>query len=493
MADIKIISPAERYKAIADAIREKSGTTELMQPADMPQAILDIVSGGGSQYTSIVYNEDNTITLTDKDGVIHTMECEYTDGKLTSVKYDGKVVDLTYNGDLLVKVGKTAIDMENAPATSGATFNIAYGETPPEDTSKLWIKANEPANVSVGSDIDGVESVASVGAYLPIACKEMGCARVGNKIYILGGYGSSALNTIQVFDIETKTTATLETTLPSTCRCSGCASVGNKIYILGGKGLNTINVFDAETETVATLATILPANCQRSGCVRVGNKIYLFGGVNLNTIIVFDIETEIVSTLPVTLPNNIYGMACESVGNKIYLFGGYVTGSKLNTIYEFDIETNRITTLATTLPNRVYNMGCAKVGTKIYLFGGYDGVEYNTIYEFDTETKAITTLAVTLPNACYDVACSSYGNKIYLLGGSGYSLLNTINCFSVGFELAHNNLELQTGSNNKFNLINTDNAQVQIGVENVYVGNENNEAERVDAYLHNGTEWAVIE
>ncbi len=109
MADIK--SPTERYKAIADAIREKNGTTDLLSPADMPQAILDIVSGGGTNYESIVYNEDNTITLTDKDGVIHTMECEYTDGKLTSVKYDGKAVELTYDGDVLIKVGKTAVNV----------------------------------------------------------------------------------------------------------------------------------------------------------------------------------------------------------------------------------------------------------------------------------------------------------------------------------------------------------------------------------------------
>jgi hypothetical protein len=119
MDSIEIKSPTERYKAIADAIREKNGTTELMHPADMPQAILDIVSGGGGvTYTNIVYNEDDTITLTDKDGVGHTMECEYTDGKLTSVKYDEKKVNLTYDGDVLVSIGKTAVDMVNAQ-TSG--------------------------------------------------------------------------------------------------------------------------------------------------------------------------------------------------------------------------------------------------------------------------------------------------------------------------------------------------------------------------------------
>lgn len=113
MATIDIKPPVDRYKAIADAIREKNDTTELIHPADMPQAILDIVGDGGANYESIVYNEDDTITLTDKDGVEHTMSCTYEDGKLIGVTYDGKTVELTYDGDVLVKVGKTAVDLVN--------------------------------------------------------------------------------------------------------------------------------------------------------------------------------------------------------------------------------------------------------------------------------------------------------------------------------------------------------------------------------------------
>ena len=144
MAAIDIKPPVDRYKAIADAIRKKNGTTELMHPADMPQAILDIVGGGdvtiGADYTNIVYNEDDTITLTDKDGVEHTMECEYTDGKLTSVKYDGKADKLTYDGDVLVKVGKTAVDIENAP-------------TEPQTTVKADSSASNLVLVGVSSEV----------------------------------------------------------------------------------------------------------------------------------------------------------------------------------------------------------------------------------------------------------------------------------------------------------------------------------------------------
>lgn len=76
-------------------------------------------SGGGMVYTNIVYNDDNTVTLTDKDGVDHIMVCEYTDGVLSGLTYDGKSVELTYEEDTLVNIGTIEVDMANAPIESG--------------------------------------------------------------------------------------------------------------------------------------------------------------------------------------------------------------------------------------------------------------------------------------------------------------------------------------------------------------------------------------
>ena len=74
-------------------------------------AIAEISGGGGTEYTNIEFKEDNTIELTDTNGNVHTMECEYTDGKLTSVKYDGNSVALRYDGDALIGVGDTVVDL----------------------------------------------------------------------------------------------------------------------------------------------------------------------------------------------------------------------------------------------------------------------------------------------------------------------------------------------------------------------------------------------
>jgi hypothetical protein len=117
MATIKEVKKKiENANALGRQNLTEKGVTisETATTYDIMTAIAEIVSGGGANYESIVYNDDDTITLTDKDGVEHTMSCTYEDGKLIGVTYDGKAVNLTYDGDVLVKVGKTAVDMANA-------------------------------------------------------------------------------------------------------------------------------------------------------------------------------------------------------------------------------------------------------------------------------------------------------------------------------------------------------------------------------------------
>ncbi len=97
---------------------EVNGTETTYQ---LMQMIADI-SGGGASYTSIVYNEDDTVTLIDTEGITHTMACTYEDGKLISVTYDGKAIELVYEGEELKSIGKTDIDLSNAPQTSTPTI-----------------------------------------------------------------------------------------------------------------------------------------------------------------------------------------------------------------------------------------------------------------------------------------------------------------------------------------------------------------------------------
>jgi hypothetical protein len=98
------------------SVPETATTYEIMQN------IANIIVGGGSgdivSFTDITYNEDNTITLTDTDGYTHTMECGYTDGQITTVKFDGISVPLQYDEGKMI-VGGVSVDVSNAPVSSG--------------------------------------------------------------------------------------------------------------------------------------------------------------------------------------------------------------------------------------------------------------------------------------------------------------------------------------------------------------------------------------
>ena len=340
---------------------------------------------------------------------------------------------------------------------TGASLNIAYGDTEPDDTSKLWIKANKPESIVFGSNFDGVDSIETVG-HLPSACDSMGCARVGNKVYLFGGNTSDT-------DFS-----------------------------------NTINVFNIETQTLTTLSTTIPDSFSEMGCANVGNKIYLFGGYYyyseyyyLSTIYEFNTETEILTKLKISLPFGYYNMSCASIGTKIYLFGGYDGSNRLNTICVFDTKMETITTLSTTLPIAYNSMGCVSIGTKIYLLGGRTATgRLDTICVFDTKMETITTLSTTLPIAYNSMGCVSIGTKIYLFGGYDGSDLNTINQFSLTHDLTQNNIEVITDYKNFFNVVNTDTMKVEIGVDSVLIGNAENKAENCEAYLYQNGTWIRV-
>lgn len=108
-------------------IPNTSTTYEIMQ------SIAKISGGGGdivigADCTNIVYNNDDTITLTDKDGTTHTLVCTYESGKLVGVTYDGRKIDLLYDSAWLDKVGKTDVDLEKIPSLDYTVKFIVEGK-----------------------------------------------------------------------------------------------------------------------------------------------------------------------------------------------------------------------------------------------------------------------------------------------------------------------------------------------------------------------------
>ena len=155
--------------------------------------------------------------------------------------------DITINQNGTYPVNYKANAVVNVPS-GGCELNIAFGDTAPEDTSKLWVKTSEPSNVLVSASQFGNGSLETGISYLPTGAYGIATGVVGTKIYLFGGHiNYNRLNTINVFDTTTNTITTLSTTLPT--KAGGIASgvVGTKIYLFGGDSdsgqLNTINCY----------------------------------------------------------------------------------------------------------------------------------------------------------------------------------------------------------------------------------------------------------
>jgi N-acetylneuraminic acid mutarotase len=410
----------------------------------------------------------------------------------------------------------------DAKQGGGVKLNIAYGDTPPTDTTKLWVKTTEPSGVVVSSDTEiseGVigdkEKLTATGT-LPSDISVMASAGVGNKVYMFGCNDSSnQLTHILCYDTDTETIETIEKELNTPLSGAAPAAVGTKVYLFGGYGKvsgissstytyrDYIACYDTEKNWTLSVGATLPVAANNMTAAVVGTKIYLFGGKNasglLDTILCFDAETEEIATLSETLPDALERTTAVAMGTKVYLFGGKIASDPVDTILCFDSETEKLTTLSATLPEPKYDVGVGVIGSRAYLFGGYDasGSACTTILCFDSEAEEITTLSTTLPyrrgGSGDDIATA--GDIICLFGGLvGDDIVRDIYEFEArSMLLAENVIQIYpTLGTNMFRIVNTPATRVEIGVSSVFKGNAEDVGEKVEAALYRDGEWKII-
>ena len=100
------------------------------------QNIKNISQSGGSgslSYDSISYGKDpdgNDALILEDDGVTYYAACKYENGKLKSIIHQGQTIELQYDGDKLINIGDTEIDLSGAPTNgSGETSQSNHSVT----------------------------------------------------------------------------------------------------------------------------------------------------------------------------------------------------------------------------------------------------------------------------------------------------------------------------------------------------------------------------
>lgn len=249
-------------------------------------------------------------------------------------------------------------------AGGGGELNIAYGLTPPADTSKLWVRMQgKPSFLEVSSSLpipigETVENV----AYNPMptllnAYYQNNVVQVGNKLYVFVYPG----NVFEIYNLSTNEwTQSSVRNVGTPFYYAGYAVVDTKIYCFGGWNatssagisLSQCLVYDTETDTW-TSKNSAPTAGRWGYYYRQGSILYMIAYSN-NSIIKYDIENDLYSydTSNWTFTKNIYGSAWFAekyagiwVNNFLYLIplGNDVTLNGTNCmIWRLNFDTKQV-------------------------------------------------------------------------------------------------------------------------------------------------------
>ena len=375
-----------------------------------------------------------------------------------------------------------------------AELNIAYSDTAPEDTSKLWVNARLPSKVTIANDVSPtnlVEQISKLDTDLPKDFYGNAFAAVGNKIYLF------LKNTLQVWDVasgEVDASFTTEIYFDEACTAS---AVGNNIFLFGGSSSSSssfsdaIYKFNTSTNTMETLETKMPVPILGAKSVSVGSKIYIFGGrvegpTDVNSIYIFDTETSTVTRANVSLSVSQMYPGVAAVGKHIYIF-------ELNKrIQMIDVDNmTSITTISAQLYYPAWGITAVTVGTKIYLFGGYDTRKFNTgiqlIQCLDTTTDTVRPLSASFPHSrMYYAGGVNIDDDVYLFGSMLYSKWRYK--FIPAKEPLTNSVIVSQGTDGKPFELMSGATELNTNIKNVFSGNKTTAA-WAPAYLHDGVNW----
>lgn len=267
---------------------------------------------------------------------------------------------------------------------------------------------------------------------MPKARDGFGVAVVDGKIYAIGGYNGTYLNTNEMYDPVTDTWTT-KTPMQYPRYGFGIAVYQNKIYVMGGTvGLfktTTVNeVYDPATDTWET-KTGLPNHRSLLSANVVDNKIYLIGGVETwwpphvcsKVNFVYDPAADSWTTAS-PIPTEISSYASAVVDKKIYVIGGYdiahLIQYNLTQIYDTETDT---WSYGTPLPSTVYDAAAgattgALAPKRIYVLGGTSsaGNDLNRIYDPETDTWSA---GMPMPTPRARLALAVVDDMLYAIGG----------------------------------------------------------------------------
>lgn len=419
-----------------------------------------------------------------------------------------------------------------AAGSGGGELNIAYGLTPPADTSKLWVRIEDkPNSVTVQAVTPfGNEAVTAYGVRTPEYTGAQGLAYCNGSLYIFEGYNVRVYKdgVWNIFLTISSNNANLHYTAPSVV-------VGKKILRLfghnnggytgsaAGQSYSNENILivDTETKTYSQVdVSGITSNCQLGNAAVVGTKLYFTAGQSDATGTtaykgsshIYEIDSDNPTTATdigyfFTTSADMRGASVVAAGNKLYAKAVYfgIEGSVPYTtsIEVFDLETRVLSRKSITIDKSNVTscfMPGINVGKYIYWFGGIkrtdtpsrlnsvNTVDYAQRYNIETGEFDFVTVGTHSGNSHNSTMLT---NTELLFADWGRD--TAIYKFKGAYELENGKLLIQEQLfDNIWQAVKVKDGMLSIGVNGVYLGGSDGYAQAKDAYLYDLTQQKWI-
>lgn len=417
----------------------------------------------------------------------------------------------------------------------GGELNVAYGLTPPSDTSKLWVRiADKPSEVTVKEATSFGKQVVSAYGLSTGPTTRQSLAFCNGHFYI------KTSNTIYQYKDGEWVVAVNGTANNFKHHTAPAVVIRNKIFYLFGHNIDSystqstspssstknILVFDTETNTYTHVTVSgISDKCQLGSAVVVGTKIYFTAGQENSTGTsayigsshIYEIDSDDPSTA--TDIGYFYTTSADMRGASVVavesiLYAKRVTSSSDGSIpYNdyiefFDTETkigSRTRVLVNKKSVRCCFMPGINIGGVIYWFGGLsrgytpnglsndgDSVDYAQRFNTVTGDFDFVTVGSHVGNSHNSTLLSSTELVFARVGGVN----NPAYKFTGAYELENGKLLIQESLfNNIWQAVKVKNGALSIGVNGVYLGGTDGYAQAKDAYLYDLTQqkWVSLD
>lgn len=279
------------------------------------------------------------------------------------------------------------------------------------------------------ADVDGSwEPLSSMN----LARQEVGAARIGDKVYVVGGLDGGflfrATDTVEVYDIANDEWSFVAP-LPEARHHSAVAAHGGLLYVIGG---NPTGSFQARSEVFVydpqqdSWSSAEPLPGARSACwgVTLNDRIYVFGGENdagdvqASTLIFDPVADE--WSIGADMPTARGHLTASVAGDLIFVIGGrngnsQNPGGTLDVNEAYDPVSDQWQTLAP-MPTARSAPAQATFDGKIYVAGGEIPQLFavHEVYDVATDTW---DGAPSMPIPRHGVAAVALDDRILLPAG----------------------------------------------------------------------------